>query len=141
MLTHSHSATSLYNLSQSAIMLHRVRHLTCERAWFGLVLFRYSRHFGFKNILNCCLFSRHSTINMETYPHLVSSQSLRSQNTVSSEIKFKTISSEIHTISSEIHTISSEIKTISSETKSISSEIKPISSEIRTSYSETINKI
>ena len=34
MLAHSHSATSLYNLSQSAIMLHRVRHLTCERAWF-----------------------------------------------------------------------------------------------------------
>jgi hypothetical protein len=39
MLTHSHSATSLYNLSQSAITLHRIRHLTCERAWFGLVLF------------------------------------------------------------------------------------------------------
>ena len=79
MLTHSHSATSLYNLSQSAIMLHRVRHLTCERAWFGLVLFRYSRHFGFKNILNsnCCFFSRHSTINMETYPHLVSSQNVK----------------------------------------------------------------
>ena len=34
MLAHSHSATSLYNLSQSVIMLHRVRHLTCERVWF-----------------------------------------------------------------------------------------------------------
>jgi hypothetical protein len=34
MLAHSHSAASLYNLSQSAIKLHRVRHLTCERAWF-----------------------------------------------------------------------------------------------------------
>jgi hypothetical protein len=34
MLAHRHAATSLYNLSQSAIMLHRVRQLTCERAWF-----------------------------------------------------------------------------------------------------------
>jgi hypothetical protein len=58
MLAHSHSATSLYNLSQSAIMLHRVRHLTCERAWFCLVLFRclycvchFGTDFGFKHIL------------------------------------------------------------------------------------------
>ena len=58
MLAHSHSATSLYNFSQSAIRLHRVRHLTCERAWFGLVLFRrlycvchFGTDFYFKNIL------------------------------------------------------------------------------------------
>ena len=67
-------------------MLHRVPHLTCERAWSGLVLFylfRYSRHFGFQKAQKylelpiAVLFSRHSTINMEIYPHLVSSQSLR----------------------------------------------------------------
>jgi hypothetical protein len=58
MLAHRHAATSLYNLSQLAIMLHRVRHLTCERAWFCLVLFRclhcvchFGTDFGFKNIL------------------------------------------------------------------------------------------
>jgi hypothetical protein len=39
MLAHSHSATRLYNFSQSAIRLHHVHHLTCERAWFSLVLF------------------------------------------------------------------------------------------------------
>jgi hypothetical protein len=58
MLTHSHSATSLYNsanLSQSAISLHQLftswPHLTCEREAFGLVLFLPFSHFGFKNIL------------------------------------------------------------------------------------------
>jgi hypothetical protein len=59
MLAHSHLAMSLYNLSQSAIMLHRVRHLTCERAWFlprVIQVFIYcvchfGTDFGFKNIL------------------------------------------------------------------------------------------
>ena len=63
--THSHSATGLYNLSQSAIILHCVHHLTCKRAWFGLVLFRCLYcvcHFGFKNMLilswiGCLVFS------------------------------------------------------------------------------------
>jgi hypothetical protein len=56
MLTHSHSATSLYNLSQSAIMLHRVRHLTCERAWFASCYSGMLAILDFKNILNCCYF-------------------------------------------------------------------------------------
>ena len=84
MLTHSHSATSLYNfnyISQSAISFHRAPH-TCERARWradGLVFSRV-RHFGLLSYFLSSFYSRsyRLPIKMETlYPHLVSSQSLR----------------------------------------------------------------
>ena len=81
------------NLSQSAISLHQLftscPHMTCERASFGLGIREYSLPFslfGFKNILililnwlSCCHDSTCDiipklSINMGTYPHLVSSQ-------------------------------------------------------------------
>ena len=91
-LTHSHSATGLYNsanLSQSAISLHQLftscPHLTCKRAAFGLVLFFAIFTFwifGFENILILSCFyvpfylHYYSEIiyDMDTYPHLVSGQ-------------------------------------------------------------------
>ena len=89
MLAHIAIQRRAYIFSANQIRLHCVRHLTCERAWFGLVLFRCLYcvcHFGFKNILIypelAVLFSPYSTcevipklsINMETYFHLVCSQ-------------------------------------------------------------------
>jgi hypothetical protein len=68
MLAHIAIQRRAYIFSANQIRLHCVRHLTCERAWFGLVLFRCLYcvcHFGFKNILIypelAVLFSPYST--------------------------------------------------------------------------------
>jgi hypothetical protein len=64
-LAHSHSPTSLYNfnfISQSAISLHQLftscPHLTCERAYFGLVLFFAIFTFWLRKYFDFVLFSR-----------------------------------------------------------------------------------
>ena len=89
MLTHSHSATSLYNLSQfkpiSDQFTSIVYIVPASNLRTGVVWSCYSlpfSHFGFKICRFCLVFTCHSTcdiipklsINMETYPHLVSSQ-------------------------------------------------------------------
>jgi hypothetical protein len=89
MLTHSHSASSLYNLSQfkpiSEQFTSIVYVVPASNLRTGVVWPRVLCHFHIlasKISLFCLVFTCHSTcdiipklsINMETYPHLVSSQ-------------------------------------------------------------------
>jgi hypothetical protein len=90
MLTHSHSATSLYNLSQfkpisdqftSIVYVEPASNLRMGVLWPRVILCHF-HILASKVSWFCLVFACHSTcdvipklsINMETYPHLVSSQ-------------------------------------------------------------------
>jgi hypothetical protein len=91
MLTHSHSATSLYNLSQfkpisdqftSIVYIVPASNLRTGVVWPRVYILCHFHILASKVSWFCLVFACHSTcdaipklsINMETYPHLVSSQ-------------------------------------------------------------------